>query len=140
MQFITDNRCIVSVSSTSTAPVFIQYTNIHSLFIFLFRALSTIPMEDLLLSVEKENTLYILLWHGEIDHLDLLWNLFGHLMESMQLGKALQELRYSARTFRFVFHLASLLMSKCCVPPNFLASVSNFSIICFCSKILPKHN
>lgn len=49
-----------------------------------------------------ESTLYILLWHGEIGHLVLLWNLLGHLMESMLFERVLQKLKFSLKTSRFV--------------------------------------
>lgn len=63
-------------------------------------------MGDLLLSVEMVSTLYILLWHGEIDHLVQLWSLFGHLMENMLLERVPQRLRFSVKTSRFVFSLS----------------------------------
>lgn len=59
-------------------------------------------MGGLLQFVEMESTLYILLWHGEIGHLVLLWNLLGHLMESMLFERVLQKLKFSLKTSRFV--------------------------------------
>jgi len=41
-------------------------------------------MGGLLLFVEMGNTLYTLLWHGEIDHLVLPWSLLG-----LQMGSTL---------------------------------------------------
>ena len=59
-------------------------------------------MGGLLLSVEMVSTLYIQLWHGEIDHSVRLWNLLGHQMENMLLEKAHRRLRFSVKISRFV--------------------------------------
>lgn len=69
---------------------------------FYFRALSTIQMEGLLLCVVMVNTLYILPWRGETDHLVRHWSLFGPLMENVLLERVPQRLRFSVKLSRLV--------------------------------------
>lgn len=72
-------------------------------------------MADLLSSVEMESTLYILHWHGGIDHLGLPWSLSGLLMESMQSGKVHQELRSLVKPSRFDLSLMYFYFRNSCV-------------------------
>lgn len=70
-----------------------------------YRTWSTIPMGDLLLFVEMVSILYILLLHGETDHLVPLWSLFGRLMENMLWEKVHRRSKFSVKIFRFMFIL-----------------------------------
>lgn len=74
-----------------------------------------------MLSVEMVSTLYIQLWHGEIDHSVRLWNLHGRQMENMLLEKAHQRLRFSVKISRFVYMSSEMLEAADFFSPNFLS-------------------